>query len=40
MILKNNSKNYTEEEFRKYADKKLGMFQWYHSLNAFLKNIQ
>ena len=37
---KNNSKNYTEEEFRKYADKKLGMFQWYHSLNAFLKNIQ
>lgn len=37
---KNANQNYTEEEFQKYADKKLGMFKWYHSLNTFLKNIK
>ena len=37
---KNANQNYTEEEFQKYADKKLGMFKWYHNLNTFLKNIQ
>lgn len=26
---------YIEEEYQKYANKKLGMFYWYHSLNDF-----
>ena len=37
---KNVNQDYTKEEFQKYADKKSGMFKWYHNLNTFLKNIQ
>ena len=33
-------KNHTEEEFKKYAEKKLGMFCWYYSFNEFLENAQ
>ncbi len=34
------SKNeYNEEEYQKFADRKKGMFEWYHSLNTFLENI-
>jgi len=31
--------NYTDEEYQKYANKKLGMFSWYKSLNKFLIEI-
>ena len=37
---KSINKNYSEAEFQKYAERKLGMFKWYHSINKFLKNIQ
>ena len=37
---KSANKNYTEKEYQKYVNKKLGMFHWYHSLNKFLKNIK
>ena len=33
------SKEYTDEEYTKYAERKKGMFKWYHSLNAFLEKI-
>ena len=36
---KNLNKNYTEEEYQKYADRKKGMFKWYKSLNKFLDNV-
>lgn len=36
---KSVNKNYTEEIYQKYANKKLGMFNWYHRLNDFLKTI-
>lgn len=32
-------KNYKDEEYQKYANKKLGMFSWYKSLNTFIKKI-
>lgn len=36
---KNTKKNYTDEEYNKYAERKKGMFKWYKSLNNFLENI-
>lgn len=33
------NKNYTEEELDKYKNKKVGMFEWYKSLNKFLENV-
>lgn len=30
--------NYNEEEYQKFANKKAGMFEWYHSLNKFLED--
>ena len=32
-------KNYTDEEYNNYAERKKGMFKWYKSLNNFLENI-
>lgn len=32
-------KEYDEEELQKYSNKKLGMFDWYKSLNKFIENI-
>lgn len=32
--------NYTDEEYQKYASKKLGMFNWYDSLNEFLNMVE
>ncbi len=31
--------NYQVEDYQKYANKKLGMFNWYYSLNEFLKRV-
>lgn len=31
--------NYNEEDFNKYANRKLGMFSWYKELNHFLERI-
>ena len=31
---------YSNEEFDKYAERKKGMFEWYNSLNDFLKKIE
>lgn len=36
---KNNNKDYKEEEYLKYAERKRGMFKWYKGLNKFLENI-
>ncbi len=36
---KENNKNYTKEEYEKYANKKSKMFEWYKSLNDFLEVI-
>lgn len=36
---KSITKNYTEEEFKKYAERKKGMFSWYKGLNRFLEEI-
>lgn len=34
------SKNkYNEEEYQKFANRKIGMFEWYHSLNSFLESV-
>ncbi len=33
------SKNYNEEELIRYQNRKLGMFEWYKSLNKFLENV-
>lgn len=33
------NKNYTEEELEKYKNKKIGMFEWYKSLNDFIINL-
>ena len=34
------SKNkYNEEEYQKFANRKIGMFEWYHSLNRFLESV-
>lgn len=32
-------KNYTDEEYNNYVERKKGMFKWYKSLNNFLENI-
>lgn len=37
---KNITKHYNNEEFEKYAERKKGMFDWYDSLNSFLKKIE
>lgn len=34
-----NQNNYNEEDYEKFAIRKRGMFNWYHSLNKFLENI-
>ena len=34
------SKNYNEEELIRYQNRKLGMFEWYKSLNKFLENVR
>lgn len=31
--------NYNEDEFNKYASRKLGMFSWYKGLNEFLERV-
>ena len=36
---KETNKNYTEEELEKYKNKKIGMFEWYKSLNDFIINL-
>ena len=36
---KNITKNFTDEEFKKYAERKKGMFSWYKGLNRFLEEI-
>lgn len=36
---KSTTKEYTEEEFTKYAERKKGMFSWYKGLNRFLEEI-
>lgn len=36
---KSSTKNYTNEEYQKYATRKLGMFKWYKGLNKFLEEI-
>lgn len=36
---KSSTKNYTNEEYQKYADRKLGMFKWYKGLNRFLEEV-
>lgn len=36
---KSTRMNYTEEELEKYKKKKLGMYQWYKSLNKFIENV-
>ena len=33
------SKNYNEEELIRYQNRKLGMFEWYKSLNKLLENV-
>ena len=33
------SKNYNEEELTRYQNRKLGMYEWYKSLNKFLENV-
>ena len=37
---KSINKEYTEEEYNKYAERKKGMFKWYKSINKFLENIE
>ena len=32
-------KDYSEEEYLKYADRKKGMFKWYKGINKFIENI-
>lgn len=36
---KNTTKDFNDEEFKKYSERKKGMFRWYKSLNIFLHNI-
>ena len=36
---KKNNKGYTLDEYKKYAERKKGMFSWYKSLNGFLENV-
>ena len=36
---KNITKEYSDEEFNKYAERKKGMFEWYKGLNKFIENI-
>lgn len=36
---KETKQNYTEEEFEKYCSKKKEMYEWYKSLNEFIKKI-
>jgi len=36
---KEKNPNYTIEEFKKYCNKKKGMYNWYKSLNEFIKEI-
>lgn len=36
---KNINKNYTEEELAAYKEIKKGMYEWYKSLNEFIKKI-
>ena len=36
---KESVNKYSEEEFKKYADKKIYMYKWYKSLNIFLEKI-
>lgn len=37
---KNIMKDYSEEEYTKYAERKKGMFKWYKGINKFLENIE
>lgn len=34
-----NNHNYTEEELQQYKEKKLGIYEWYNSLNEFITKI-
>jgi len=33
------NKDYTEEEFNKYANKKKALFKWYKGLNRFILEL-
>ena len=37
---KSINKNYSKEEYNKYAERKKGMFKWYKSLNNFLEKVE
>lgn len=34
------NKEYTEDEYNKYAERKKGIFKWYKAINKFLENIE
>ena len=36
---KTNTKNYTEDEYIKYAEKKIAMYKWYKGINNLLEKI-
>ncbi len=36
---KNNNSNYTDEELKKYSEKKLKIYKWYKGSNEFLKKV-
>jgi len=37
---KSLNKDYTEEELKKYSDKKLGMYSWYKDINKFIIKVE
>ena len=37
---KSLNKDYTEEELKKYSDKKLGMYSWYKDINKFTIKVE
>lgn len=37
---KNMNKEYTKEEYFKYAERKKGIFKWYKGINKFLENVE
>ena len=36
---KDTHKNYSEDEFKSFAERKKGMFKWYKAINVFLDNV-
>lgn len=37
---KSINKNYNQEEYVKYAERKKGMFKWYKSINKFIETVE